>query len=115
MSGVDRATTTPIELSAKPVGPPIACTLEAGDVPARLAQWRALLAGARARTRLADGVMRIDFGPAYDLAELTRLVAAEHACCAFLSFMVTISVDGLSLEVSAPPEAAVIVDDLFGS
>ncbi|MGQ0431847.1 MAG: hypothetical protein ACT452_05505 [Microthrixaceae bacterium] len=104
---------TPVSITAKPVGPPIACTLEAGDVPGRLADWRRLLDAARSRTRVAPAAVRVDFDPDVDLAEITRLVAAEQECCAFFSFAVTVDPDVVSVEVSAPDEAAEIVTDLF--
>lgn len=104
---------TPVALTGKPVGPLIACTLDAGDLPARLADWRRLLDSARSRTQVATAAIRVDFEPDVDLAEITRLVAAEQACCAFFSFTVTIDAAGVSVEVSAPDEAAEIVTDLF--
>lgn len=104
---------TPVSLTAKPIGPPIACTLDAGALPGRLADWRRLLDVARSRTQVGPAVIRVDFEPDVDLAEVTRLVAAEQACCAFFSFTVTIDTAGVSVEVSAPDEAAEIVTDLF--
>lgn len=103
----------PVPLTAKPVGPPIACTLDAGALPERLADWRSLLDTAHSRTQVATAAVRIDFDPDVDVAEITRLVAAEQECCAFFSFTVTLHPGGVSVEVSAPDEAAEIVTDLF--
>jgi hypothetical protein len=49
------------------------------------------------------------------LPELARLVAAEQACCAFLSFRITVDQRGVGLEVRAPAGADEIVTALFGA
>ena len=67
---------------------PIACSLEADDIGDRLAAWQAALA--RATTR-------------------------EVECCAFFTFVVTVTTDGLALDVNAPADARPLLDDLFGS
>lgn len=106
---------TPVELTAKPDGPPIACTLDGGDVADRIAAWRRLLDGAVARTPVGVAAMRVEFGAEVDLDELTALVAAELACCAFFTFDIRLTPTNVSLEVTAPDDAAAIVQELFGT
>lgn len=105
---------SPVVLGVEPPDVPIACTLEPGAMPDRLAAWRDVLDGATARRSTGDGALRIEFGDDVDLAELARLIAAEQACCAFFAFALTIDHRGTALEVSAPDDAAGIVTELFG-
>lgn len=105
----------PAILGAKPGGPPIACTLDVGAVPERLAQWRAILDQAGARTAADDGALRVELDADIALGELARLVAAEQRCCAFLSFAITVDARGVGLEVRAPQGATDIVAALFGT
>ena len=97
-----------------PVEVPIACTLESGAMPDRLAEWSGVLAAATRRVAVAGGV-RIEFGPDVDLGELGRLVGAEQRCCSFFSFTLTVDAAATALEVRAPELAAGIVADLFGA
>jgi hypothetical protein len=48
------------------------------------------------------------------VAEVARLALAEHACCGFFTFTITAGAE-ITLEVTAPPEAAALVTELFGS
>jgi hypothetical protein len=92
----------------------IACTLGGDDQRARIAQWRAVLARARRREPV-DGGVRLAYDPEPDLlAELARLTAAEHACCGFLSFTLSVSAAGTAFTVTAPPDAAPLVAEIFG-
>ena len=100
--------------------PPVACTLDPRQMGARLDEWTALLdagdgglSGVVARTALDDGV-RLELGPATDVAELVRLAAAEQDCCRFLRFSVSIDTRGVALEVRAPLDAVDVVAALFG-
>jgi len=104
----------PVAFGSRPVDPPIACTLEPGAMPDRLADWNAVLDQALARTTAADGALRIEFADDIDLGELSRLVVAEQHCCAFFSFTITVDSRGMALEVRAPDGAAEIVTGLFG-
>jgi hypothetical protein len=93
---------------------PIACTLEASAMPDRLSAWRAVLDRARTRSTTADGARRVEFGDDLDVGNLAELVAAEQRCCAFFSFAITVDSRGIGLEVTAPDDAAEVVDSLFG-
>lgn len=94
--------------------PAIACTLDPGEMPDRLAEWRHLLSATVRRVPLATG-MRIEFGPTAPLEDVARLVAAEQACCAFFSFAITVDDRGVGLDVTAPPEGQPVVEALFGA
>jgi DNA-binding transcriptional MerR regulator len=92
----------------------LACTLEPGSMPDRLAEWSGMLQSATRRTAI-DGGLRIELATGVDLSDLGRLIGAEQHCCAFLRFSLTVDADGIVLEVRAPELAAGIVTDLFGS
>jgi DNA-binding transcriptional MerR regulator len=110
--------------------PPIACTLGTGEMSTRVAEWNAILeekqdlprgvtgvtgvTGVVARRPL-DGGIRLELGPATDVAEVARLAAAEQGCCGFFGFALVIDARGIALEVHAPPDAAEVVTALFGA
>ena len=94
--------------------PPIACTLDAGAAEAQAAAWHAVLGHATSRSAVADGAVRIEFGPDVPLGELADLMVAEKGCCAFFSFALTVDHRGVALEVSAPADAADVMTMLFG-
>jgi DNA-binding transcriptional MerR regulator len=94
---------------------PVACTLDAADLPGRLDAWRELLTEVTTRERL-DGGVRLTFPPDPVLAgRLGELAAHEQACCAFFTFALRLDTDGLTFDVTAPVDAAAIVADLFGT
>jgi hypothetical protein len=93
---------------------PIACTLSAADQTLRGDEWRRFLnadvvevirSESSARLRLADGEDVIT--TAVDLAR------REKTCCAFFEFVLELLPEAVWLRVSAPSEAATILDDLF--
>ena len=104
-----------VELVAKPTDVPIACTLGAGEMTDRMADWSAALDHAVARTPIAGGGLRVDFDAGLDIVELAGLVSAEQRCCAFFSFSITVDQRGMGLEVGAPEGAAELVTALFGT
>lgn len=108
------AAASPVMFVSKPVDGPIACTLEPGAMPERLADWKAVLDRATTRVATADGGLRIELGDDVDLGELARLIGAEQHCCAFFSFALTVDLRGSALEVRAPEGAANIVAEMFG-
>lgn len=114
IDATEARTSTSVTLTAKPIDLPIACTLEPDAMPDRLADWRAILDRAQARTITADGALRLELDDDLDLGELTRLVAAEQHCCAFFSFAITVDASGIGLEVRAPEGATAVVTSLFG-
>lgn len=104
-------------LTSKPATagePGIACTLSAGSMRGRLADWDALLAHVARRERI-DGGVRCAFGPSVPSGELMRLVAAEQDCCQFFQFAITVDMRGVALEVRAPADAQSILESMFGA
>jgi DNA-binding transcriptional MerR regulator len=104
---------SPAEIDA--ASPPVVCTLQAADQPERLAEWAAVLAQARSREDIPGG-LRLRFAPEPELAgHLTDLATREQACCAFFSFSISPTTDGLLLDVTAPAQAVDVLAGLFGS
>jgi hypothetical protein len=99
--------------SSTDVATPIACSLGADDLPARVAQWRAVLRSVVDRSPIRGG-LRLTFTTRGPMAELVRLIDAEHDCCAFFSFAVTVDDRGVGLEVTAPDDGLAVLHDLFG-
>ena len=93
---------------------PVACTLNAADQPERLAEWTEQLALVEERQAI-DGGLRLRFPPGPQLAgRLADLAAREQSCCAFFTFTLRPAADAVLLDVTAPPDAAGVVADLFG-
>jgi hypothetical protein len=105
---------TSSDRAATPSTPMIACTLGPGDVTARVADWRTALEHVSARRAVPAGV-RLELDPDARLDEIARLAAAEHECCGFLSFTITMDERGHALEVTGPPDAEPIIAELFGA
>lgn len=116
--GAPDAATASISLDRKagtaPMKIPIACTLEPGAMPDRLAEWAAVLESATRRTPV-DGGVRIELRDDVDLGDLGRLLGAEQHCCSFFRFTLSVDAAGIVLEVRAPDLAADVITDLFGA
>ena len=97
-----------------PCDAPIACTLDSAARPQRLTDWQRALARVTARERV-NGGLRLSFGADVEVAEIAQLAQAEHGCCSFFAFAITVDARGIALEVRAPDDAAELVDSLFGS
>jgi MerR family transcriptional regulator, copper efflux regulator len=110
---VEPLATVPVMIGAKPMDVPIACTLEFGAMPDRLAEWEAVLSGVVRRESLGRSGLRLEFDTV-DITDLARLVVAEQDCCSFFSFALTVDGRGVGLEVTAPSGAESILADLFG-
>jgi hypothetical protein len=119
---VDHGLTAPVRLSLKPATGadeiPIACTLDGGSRQRQFSEWQQLLGSESVgnvlvRTPIPGGV-RLEFGDGVDPHELTRLAVAEHRCCEFFSFAITVDSRGIALEVRAPADALELVHALFG-
>lgn len=95
--------------------PPVACTLGPDEQADRVADWRALLGPAAARTATPAGAWRVELDEDADLSELARLVRAEQRCCPFFSFAITVDARGVAVEVDAPDGAADLAATLFSS
>jgi hypothetical protein len=93
--------------------PPIACSL-GGDMATRTDEWRTLLDEVTDRQALPNG-LRLAFGEPAPLAEIARIAAAEHDCCPFFTFAITIDAGGVALEVTAPADGQVLLESVFGT
>ncbi len=107
-----------VSLGAKPAllkeGVPIACTLRSDSLKGRIEDWQRLLSHAAGREPIPQGIRAI-FNTTVPFDDLIRLTAAEHDCCQFLSFSITVDTRGIGLEVTAPADALPVVESLFGA
>jgi MerR family copper efflux transcriptional regulator len=88
---------------------PIACTLSADERVDRRGEWSEML-GRAATRELRDTGAHLTFAPDPGVAaELADLAAREVDCCAFFTFMLTVTHDGVGLDISAPTEAHELV------
>jgi hypothetical protein len=93
---------------------PIACSLSGADYAARKNDIAAVARGAlRSREPLDHGARLIFDGRESTERELRELIAAEAACCRFLSFDLVREDDALTLVVTGPAEAQPIIAELF--
>jgi MerR family transcriptional regulator, copper efflux regulator len=93
--------------------PAIECSLDAERIDDRLAEWRAVLTHALEREAIAGGT-RVRFSRDVDLPGVATLMAAEQSCCRFFTFALTVDIDTITLDVTAPPDAGPVVDALVG-
>jgi hypothetical protein len=90
---------------------PIACSLSAEELPARLAEMASL--GADALRGVDDGGVLGFRNDEATRARLEAIVRAESECCSFLSFDLRENRDQLELRINAPEGAEVVADDLM--
>lgn len=93
---------------------PVACTLDAAAIPVRLQEWRDLVTHVVDLSPM-DGGTRLQLDATTPLDQLVLLVTAEHGCCSFFGFAITVDSRGLALEVQAPAEGQAMVNSLFAS
>jgi hypothetical protein len=93
--------------------PPIACSLSAAELSARLAEMRAIgndaLLGAD-----PDGLLRFR-ADRQTRERLEGVIAAESQCCSFLRFDLTEQGGELRLSVTAPEGAEPVASDLVNA
>jgi hypothetical protein len=96
--------------------PALACSLSAAEGAERAARWRALLdTDPLSRTPTSVG-RRLALSPDPAVAaEVDALIAAERDCCSFLTLDVERCDDALIIHISGPPDAAAIVETMFGA
>lgn len=96
--------------------PAVACSLPAAEMPGRQEDWEALVDHVRAREPLPDDAgVRLVFDPAVPVEEVARLAAAEHGCCSFFAFTLTVDQRGIGLEIRGPEDAAEVITAMFGT
>jgi len=102
-------------VSAGPPAPvPVACTLDAAQLPNRVREWQDLAGHVAGRVTI-DGGVRLELDAATPLDQLAKLMKAEQGCCAFFDFALTVDRRGAALEVRAPAEGMAMVEALFGA
>lgn len=89
---------------------PIACSLSAPQLPQRLAEMAALGRDALVERRLDRTRVRLWFAGGAEVADrVTRLVAAERECCAFLTLSITETAGEIVLTATAPLGAEAVL------
>lgn len=90
---------------------PIACGLAEPAARSQFDEWRDLLRTVVTATdRRSPTVVAFRLGDTSALSGLVELAQRELACCPFLDFSVRIEPHDAWLELSAPPEAAEVLD-----
>jgi MerR family transcriptional regulator, copper efflux regulator len=92
----------------------IACTLDADSAGDRVGEWRRALGRVQSRSAIPDGV-RLELAADAPVGDVARLMAAEHDCCRFFSFALTVDDRGIALEVTAPPDGQAVLTSLFAA
>lgn len=95
---------------------PVACTLTAADLPARIVEWREFY---RASVTEADATMPLTVRLRLDGTQETLLAAAslaqrEKECCAFFDFAIVLGPAERWLTISVPAGAEVVLADFVG-
>jgi hypothetical protein len=92
---------------------PIACSLRATELPARLAQIAELGQDALVNVELSGAHASLRFAAGPDVRErVTGVAAAESACCAFLAMQVSDEPDAVVLDITAPEDAELVLHEL---
>jgi hypothetical protein len=92
---------------------PIACSLSAAELPARLAQIAELGRDALVDVQLSGTHATLRFSAGADVrGRVTSVAAAESACCAFLAMQVSDEPDGVVLSIAAPEDAELVLREL---
>ena len=95
---------------------PIACSLNATELPRRLAEMGELGSSALQSVERSPTIAALHFRRGDGTRErLKAIVAAEASCCAFLDMTLRDSRDALVLTISAPPDAALVLDELVAA
>ena len=94
----------------------LACSLSTAEGAERAVRWRRLLdQQLLSRTATTYG-QRLAFPSDAPIAgELAALIAAERTCCPFLTLTLERFDDAIILDVAGPPDAAPIVETMFGA
>ena len=95
---------------------PIACSLSATELPARLAEMADLGRAALLEARTEGGRAVLRFAAGSGVRErVGRIVAAESECCAFLAMQVSEARDEIVLSITAPEGAEPVLDELVNA
>jgi hypothetical protein len=92
---------------------PIACSLTAAEMPARLAEMAAVGTASLLGVETGDGRATLRFrGDAETRARLEAVVAAEAECCAFLAMTLGNEGEAIVLTIEAPTGAEPVMGEL---
>lgn len=94
------------------IEPPIACTLDAGNLKERLDWIGKLNARALLGSQRGDLSLILDYAPEA-IGDVREMVAGEQACCAFLAFAIDERADLVRLTITAPETAREAAEALF--
>jgi hypothetical protein len=93
---------------------PVACTITADEIPARLQLLASLRAAVAGVTR-TDAGLRISFPRTTAVeADVREFATAEQRCCQFWGFAVDADRIGIVLHWDGPPAVSGLLDQLFG-
>ncbi len=93
-------------IRAQPVQVPVACTLDAGDLPERYAEWRAFFRSSVVTSESGATSVRWLIKPsAATMLAAVSLAQREKQCCAFFDFAIAIEAEQRWLSITVPPEA----------
>lgn len=92
---------------------PIACSLSAAEMPARLAEMAAIGDTSLLDTQRSErsAALRFHDGPG-TRARLAAIVAAEAECCAFLAMSLSDGPDAVTLTIDVPEGGEAVLDEL---
>jgi MerR family copper efflux transcriptional regulator len=93
---------------------PVTCTLGPDERGERIGAWQAVTVTARSREAIEGGV-RLRLPRDTDLAALARLMGDEQTCCAFFTFVLTVTVDAVLLDTVAPDDGRYLVHAMVGA
>lgn len=89
------------------------CTLDAGEMPARLKEWSDL----RDRSmgiKLIDGGVALNLATSESISQVADLVARESECCPFYTFTIRVDGPARELRITAGEGRAIAVQALLG-
>jgi hypothetical protein len=85
---------------------PIACTLDVGDLPERVDEWKQLFGDSVLALTQDAGSVRLLLAPTEDaLVAAASLAQREKECCAFFDFAIELESDQRWLRVTVPESA----------
>lgn len=92
---------------------PIACSLSAAELPARLAEIAAVGRASLLETQASGRHARLRFAPEPGVRErLGAIVAAESECCAFLTMRLADEPGATTLTIEGPEGAEPVLAEL---
>jgi len=96
--------------------PPIACSLNATELPIRLAAMTDLGRDALLEAHTEDRRALLRFAAGSGVRErVEKIVAAESQCCAFLAMQVIDARDEVVLSIAAPEGAEPVLEELVSA